>query len=166
HQYRGRHSLHLHGPAYSGRRRFQMSAITQTAGMPIKRRLLWRTSLVGRIAGRTSGAVGLTLLILVAMLALLAPWLAPHDPNAQNLLARLKPPVFDGGTWAHMLGTDHLGRDILSRVMYGARISLFIGFVTALVAGVIGTTVGLLAGYYSGHVRTTLVRFVHLYLDR
>lgn len=117
-----------------------------------------------RILERTSGAIGLLILLMVTVVAVLAPWLAPFDPNAQNLLSRLKPPVFAGGTWVHVLGTDHLGRDLLSRVMYGAQVSLFVGLTTALFAGLIGTTVGILAGFYEGMVRSVLMRIVDVFL--
>lgn len=126
---------------------------TRTKGVPL-----------ARILSRASGAIGLTILLLVVVVAALAPWIAPFDPNAQNLLARLKPPVFAGGTWTHALGTDHLGRDLLSRVMHGAQVSLFVGFSTALVAGLIGTTIGILAGYYEGLLRTVLMRIVDVFL--
>ncbi|HEY0235820.1 MAG TPA: ABC transporter permease [Afipia sp.] len=116
------------------------------------------------IIGRSSGAIGLTILLLMILMAAFAPWLAPHDPNAQSLLSRLKPPVFVGGTWKYVLGTDHLGRDLLSRLMYGARISLFIGFTTALIAGLIGTVVGIVAGFYDGWIRSVLMRIVDVFL--
>lgn len=138
------------------------SAPGASAGISWRKRL--RGASLYRILGRTSGAIGFAILLLVLVVAILAPWIAPFDPNAQNLLARLKPPVFAGGTWTHVLGTDHLGRDLLSRVMYGARVSLFVGFSTALIAGLIGTAVGILAGYYEGLLRTVLMRIVDVFL--
>jgi len=123
-----------------------------------------RNSTLGRLLRRSNGAIGIGIVLAMIVIAILAPVLGPFDPNAQNLMARLKPPVFSGGTWAHVLGTDHLGRDILSRVMYGARISLFIGFVTASIAGIIGTAVGLIAGFFDGIVRTVLMRLVDVFL--
>lgn len=138
------------------------SALGISAGTSWRERL--RGTSLARILGRTSGAIGFAILLLVLVVAILAPWIAPFDPNAQNLLARLKPPVFAGGTWTHVLGTDHLGRDLLSRVMYGARVSLFVGFATALIAGLIGTVVGILAGYYEGLPRTVLMRIVDVFL--
>jgi peptide/nickel transport system permease protein len=113
---------------------------------------------------RSSGAIGMAIVAAMAIMAIVAPWLSSFDPNAQDLLSRMVPPVFSGGTWAHLLGTDHLGRDILSRVMYGAQVSLFIGFVTAFAAGVIGTTVGLVAGFSDGFLRTVLMRLVDVFL--
>ena len=84
-------------------------------------------------------------------MAVAAPIAAPHDPNAIVLDAKLTPPVWQsGGTWEYPLGTDQLGRDILSRIMYGARISLLVGFATVLLGGFLGITLGLLSGYYGG----------------
>jgi peptide/nickel transport system permease protein len=92
-------------------------------------------------------------LILVFLMALLAPALAPHDPYHQNLGQRMIPPIWDEqGTWDHPLGTDNLGRDYLSRVIYGCRVSLLIGFACVLIAAVIGAGLGLAAGYFGGRV--------------
>jgi peptide/nickel transport system permease protein len=97
--------------------------------------------------------LGLTVIIVVALLTILAPVLAPHDPYAQDLGQRLIPPVWQAkGTWDHPLGTDNLGRDYLSRLIYGSRVSLLIGISVMLIAGLIGTTLGLLAGYFGGKV--------------
>jgi peptide/nickel transport system permease protein len=130
--------------------------------VPLAKRL--HRSFAGRILRRSNGAIGFTVVAAIVIIAILAPLLSPFDPNAQDLMARLKPPVFSDGSWAHPLGTDHLGRDILSRVMYGSQVSLFIGFVTACVAGVIGTSVGLVAGFSDGIVRTVLMRLVDVFL--
>jgi peptide/nickel transport system permease protein len=95
--------------------------------------------------------VGGGLLALIFLLAILAPWISPHDPYVQDLAYRTVPPAwYEKGTWAHPLGTDQLGRDYLSRVLYGARISLLIGSCVALISGLIGTTMGLAAGYFGG----------------
>jgi len=103
--------------------------------------------------GHRGFALGVVLLALIVLAALAAPWLAPHDPYAQDVMQRMKPPVWMAkGTWAHPLGTDKLGRDYLSRLLYGARISLFIGLAAALISGAIGTLLGVLAGYYGGKV--------------
>src|SRR5260221_8772823 len=97
--------------------------------------------------------IGATLLVLIVVFALLAPFIAPEDPYAQDLGRRLIPPVwYDKGSWAHLLGTDNLGRDYLSRAIYGARISLLIGVSVMAISGVIGTSLGLTAGYYGGRV--------------
>ncbi|CAN5641009.1 ABC transporter permease [soil metagenome] len=97
--------------------------------------------------------VGAAVLALIVLMALLAPLLAPYDPYLQSMGNRLIPPIWlEGGTWAHPLGTDGLGRDYLSRIIHGARISLLIGVFTVVTSGLIGTTLGLLAGYYGGRV--------------
>ncbi|MFJ4142766.1 ABC transporter permease [Pseudomonas sp. NPDC089734] len=98
-------------------------------------------------------AIGMALLLIILFGALFAPWLAPYDPYAQDVMLRMKPPVWmANGSWDYILGTDKLGRDYLSRLLYGARISLFIGFSAALISGLIGTVMGLLAGYFGGKV--------------
>lgn len=105
-------------------------------------------------------AIGGAILGLVALAALLAPWLSPHDPYAQDVTQRLIPPAwYDKGSWEHLLGTDKLGRDYLSRLLHGARVSLLIGLAAALISGLIGTTLGVLAGYFGGRI-DALVSYV------
>ncbi|WP_436094101.1 ABC transporter permease [Bosea sp. LjRoot237] len=109
--------------------------------------------LLRRALAQKSFLLGFGLLLLFVALALLAPVLAPHDPYLQNLTARNVPPVwYAKGGWLHPLGTDPLGRDYLSRLLYGARISLLIGISVVAIAGLIGTTMGLLAGYFGGRI--------------
>ena len=106
-----------------------------------------------RVRGHQGMIIGSVIVVSVLLIALLAPLLAPHDPYQQDLLKRLVPPVWDSrGSWEHVLGTDHLGRDYLSRLIYGARISLLIGIGAALISGIIGTIMGVLAGYFGGRV--------------
>lgn len=93
--------------------------------------------------------------------ALLAPWLSPHDPAASSLLRRLQPPGWmEGGDWAYPFGCDALGRDILSRVLHGGRVSISIGVVVALLAACFGTMMGLLAGLAGGVVDAAISRLV------
>ena len=110
--------------------------------------------MVFRQAKRHKGfLIGGTVLLLIVIMALLAPFIAPHDPYKQSLSNRLIGPIWhDEGTWDHPLGTDNLGRDYLSRVIYGARISLLIGVAAMLISGVIGTILGVAAGYFGGRV--------------
>lgn len=97
--------------------------------------------------------IGAALLFTLVLLAIFAPLVAPYDPFDQLLSRRLLPPVWsDGGRWEHLLGTDHLGRDYLSRLLYGARISLLIGLGAATVGCVIGVSLGVCAGYFGGKV--------------
>jgi peptide/nickel transport system permease protein len=89
----------------------------------------------------------------IVLIALAAPLIAPHDPYAQDLNNRLVPPIwYERGTWTHLLGTDNLGRDYLSRTLHGAQISLLIGLAVMLISGTIGTALGLAAGYFGGRV--------------
>ncbi|CAB3727582.1 Dipeptide transport system permease protein DppC [Achromobacter deleyi] len=93
------------------------------------------------------------ILLIITLIALFAPWISPHDPYYQDLAYRTAPPVwYAKGTWLHPLGTDQLGRDYLSRLFYGARISLLIGLSVALISGLIGTAMGMAAGYFGGKV--------------
>lgn len=97
--------------------------------------------------------VGGGLLLLILIVAIFAPSLSPHDPYVQDLAYRTAPPVwYEKGSWLHPLGTDQLGRDYLSRLFYGARISLLIGISVALISGLIGTAMGMAAGYFGGKV--------------
>ena len=111
---------------------------------------------------------GLAFIIVLIIIAILAPVLAPADPNKQDLFARLAPPgtPFDElGEGRYWLGADQLGRDVLSRVMYGARISLLVGFVAEGIVLLIGVTLGALAGYYGGWVDIVLTRIADIVLS-
>ena len=106
-----------------------------------------------RVFGHQGVMIGAAIVLAAVLIALSAPFIAPHDPYYQDLLNRLVPPVWDSrGSWEHILGTDHLGRDYLSRLIYGARISLLIGVGAALISGLIGTVLGVAAGYFGGRV--------------
>lgn len=107
---------------------------------------------------------GMSVVVLLVLVALLAPVLAPHDPYEQSLMTRMVPPVFMGGTWEHPLGTDHLGRDYLSRLIYGARVSLMIGAIAALISGAIGTAMGVAAGYFGGKVDAFVMFLINVRL--
>jgi peptide/nickel transport system permease protein len=98
--------------------------------------------------------------------ALLAPWLAPRDPVKADLTARLIPPFFQkGGNWNHPLGTDPIGRDVLSRIIYGARISLIVGFVSTFVGFIIGGILGLLSGYFGGKTDSLITKMMDIQLS-
>jgi peptide/nickel transport system permease protein len=112
-----------------------------------------RRSVWARVRRHKGLMFGLILIGIVFALALLAPLIAPFDPYVQNLKARLIPPFwYPKGNWTHPLGTDNLGRDYLSRLIYGARISLLIGVSAMVISGIIGTGLGLVAGYFGGRV--------------
>jgi peptide/nickel transport system permease protein len=107
--------------------------------------------------------VALGFFILVVATAVLAPWVMPYDPNAQDLLNRLAPPFWSaGGSVAHPLGTDELGRDVMTRVVWGARTSLAIGASVVAVTSVIGVAFGLLAGNAGGRVDSAIMRVVDI----
>ena len=117
------------------------------AGRPPWRRML------RRVLGEHGLTLGAVLLGLIVLAAVFAPVLAPHDPYGQDLSRRLVPPVWSArGSWQYILGTDKLGRDYLSRLLYGAQVSLLIGVAAATISGLIGTTLGVLAGYLGGRV--------------
>jgi peptide/nickel transport system permease protein len=103
--------------------------------------------------------LGLAVVVASVVLAATAPALAPDDPARNDLLERLTPPMWmDGGSARHPLGTDTLGRDVVSRLLYGARVSLLVGFSAVLVAGALGLVLGMVAGYYGGRVDDALMR--------
>lgn len=103
---------------------------------------------------------GVAILAVVAVLAVAAPLIAPYDPAAVSLADRLKPP----GTPGHLLGTDPLGQDVLTRVIYGARISLVVGFVVVAISGALGITLGLLAGFYGSLADDLIMRVAEIQL--
>ncbi len=117
-----------------------------------------------RVTGHKGLLFGVGVVLALLIVAILAPVLAPHDPYAQSLGSRMIKPVFMGGTWEHPLGTDHLGRDYLSRLIYGARVSLLIGAVAALISGVIGTAMGVAAGYFGGKVDAVVTFLINVRL--
>ena len=101
-----------------------------------------------RRATRSGGlAVGVVLVVAMVLVALLAPWISPYDPDEQNVLMKLEPP-----SWEYLFGTDAFGRDVLSRVIWGARVSLFVGSVATLAGILVGTVIGIISGYYGGIV--------------
>ena len=106
-----------------------------------------------RMFGHRSFVIGFGIFALIVLIALCAPLLAPFDPYEQDLSRRLIPPFwYEKGNWLHPLGTDNLGRDYLSRTLYGARISLLIGVSVMIISGFIGTVLGLTAGYFGGKI--------------
>lgn len=118
-----------------------------------------------RAMGHMGFLIGASCVLLMVFLAIFAPYLTPYDPFEQNLEARLINPFWGtGGSWAHPFGTDSLGRDYLTRILYGARISLTIGFGAALISGVIGSTLGILGGYFGGRVDAVVMYVINVKL--
>jgi len=112
-------------------------------------------------ATRSGGlAIGLALALAMVLVALAAPWLAPYDPNAQDVLLKLEPP-----SAAHPFGTDDIGRDVLSRVIYGSRISLFVGAIATLAGVLAGTLIGVVSGYFGGLVDRTITALTDVLLS-
>jgi len=108
-----------------------------------------------RIFGHAGFVIGATVLAVIFFMAIFAPLISPGDPYDQDLARKLIPPIWHDSakaTWDHPLGTDQLGRDYMTRLFYGARISLLIGFAAMLISGIIGTTLGVMAGYFGGRV--------------
>jgi len=103
--------------------------------------------------------IGLMVFVLVIALAIAAPWIAPYDPNDQNIMEKLRAP-----SAAHWLGTDSFGRDTLSRILYGSRISLVIGIASTLLAMIIGSAIGMFAGWYGGRADTVTMQAMDVLL--
>ncbi|CAM3669450.1 ABC transporter permease [Bordetella sputigena] len=132
-----------------------MSAVTAPAPAASRPNALWLALRRNRLSW-----IGIGLLLLIALVAIFAPWLAPHDPLQQNIAYRLEPPSAE--FW---LGTDSYGRDVLSRLIYGARVSLLVGFVAILIAMSIGASLGILAGYVGGLVDQFIMGLVDVLLS-
>lgn len=125
----------------------------------------WRFTRWGRFLREPSAVFGSVILTVLIAAAIAAPVLAPHDPGKTNLKLRNVPPAWEAkGSTDHLLGTDPVGRDMLSRIIYGARVSLFVGIVVTLLAALLGVLIGLLAGYYGGAVDEILMRIADLFL--
>lgn len=115
------------------------------------------------LLGRPALLVSLSLAVLLVVFAIIAPLISPHDPLVGNLTDRLLPPAWqEGGSSEYLFGTDALGRDVLSRLLYGARISLSACILSIAIAGVIGSALGIVAGYFGGWVETLIMRLVDI----
>jgi len=123
------------------------------------------TALGAELRRHPSALAGGAILLAIVLTAACFPLLWPVDPLAQSLLERLQPPAWqEGGSWAHPLGTDNLGRDVLARILHGSRVSLVIAGSAVLVAAVAGTVLGLLAGYHGGRLETAVMRMADIFL--
>jgi ABC-type dipeptide/oligopeptide/nickel transport system permease subunit len=135
-----------------------------SAASPVRRMLPVRaprilSHLVGELRRDAVGLTAVGVVLAFVLMAILAPVIAPHDPNATDIVNRLKPPIwFEESIPEHVLGTDSLGRDILSRVIHGARASLTVAVLVALVAGTVGTLLGIVGGYRGGRVDQVISR--------
>jgi peptide/nickel transport system permease protein len=137
-----------------------MASLTP-ASVPADTALVLETPARGGAGARRTRrlvAIGGLSVLALAFVAPAAPWLAPQDPTRQSLRGRLAAPTLQGSDGrAHVMGTDHLGRDILSRVIWGARVSLLVGFAAVAVGGLIGATLGIMAGYRGGWTDSTIM---------
>ena len=128
-----------------------------------------RAADVGRVRRKLRSPLALAGALVLAVIigaALGAPWIAPHDPAKQSLIRRFTPPAWaPGGTTTYVLGTDQVGRDILSRMMYGARISLLVGVAAVVVSLLVGVSAGLASGYFGGRTETVIMTVVDVMLS-
>jgi ABC-type dipeptide/oligopeptide/nickel transport system permease subunit len=125
---------------------------------------LWADA-VDELKRSKSAVVGGVMIVLILLTSSFFPLVYNVDPLEQSLADRFTPPAWQaGGTGAHPLGTDNLGRDILSRILYGSRISLLVGFASVLVAEIFGTILGLLSGYYGGRTDTVIMRAADIFM--
>jgi len=127
------------------------SALDPAAGTA-RRRPHW----LRLVARDRKALIGLVLLLALALAAILAPLVAPYDPNAMDY------EMIEGPSWRHLLGTDDLGRDLLSRLVYGAQVSLFVGVSTVAIALLAGVALGVAAGYFGGFLDTVIMRYIDL----
>jgi peptide/nickel transport system permease protein len=110
--------------------------------------------------------LGAIIVLSFILIAILAPFVAPHDPLKASIVNRLQPPFWiEGGSSTYLLGADEIGRDILSRIIYGARVSILVGLVTVAISGFLGTLLGSFAGYFRGRFDAILSRFADLLLS-
>jgi dipeptide transport system permease protein len=124
----------------------------------------WREFWTAFSANR-GAVIGLVTIVVLLLVALFAPWIAPHAPNETNAAAFLKPPAWqEGGSWTYLLGTDAIGRDILSRLMHGARLSLSIGVAVVALSVVVGVVLGLVAGFFRGALEIAIMRMMDIIL--
>ncbi|HEX7864072.1 MAG TPA: ABC transporter permease subunit [Variovorax sp.] len=124
----------------------------------------WREFWTAFSANR-GAVIGLATIVFLLLVALFAPWIAPHAPNETNSAVFLQPPAWQqGGSMSYLLGTDAIGRDILSRLMYGARLSLSIGVAVVALSVVVGVVLGLIAGFFRGVLEIAIMRLMDIVL--
>jgi peptide/nickel transport system permease protein len=130
-----------------------------------KRRQGWRRARISLLRAKWP-ILAIVILLVVSFAAVFGPYIAPKDPNRQNIMARLAEPMTENrqGDVEYILGSDALGRDVLSRLIYGARISLSVGIVAVVIGGTLGTALGLLAGYYGGRLDDFIMRIADIQL--
>ena len=136
--------------------------ITDAVQNPGKWRLMLKIKKLYKRVPKMAAAI----IVLLLACAFFSPLIAPHDPIEQDLIKALRPPFWQpGGSLEYILGTDNLGRDILSRIVYGARISVIVGFGAVFLSGAIGTFLGVLAGYFGGKIDAVIMRLTDTFLS-
>lgn len=136
-----------------------MSTSVHDAGPPAPQRMRWLSATLSAFNANKTSWVGLVIVIAVILAAVFAPLIAPHDPLEQDIFSKLQPPHDN-----YYLGTDYFGRDILSRLLYGARISLVIGVASTVIAMVLGSLIGILAGWYGGKFDVVVMQAMDILL--
>jgi peptide/nickel transport system permease protein len=140
-----------------------VSAVNPSASAA-RRKKIWRDARRSLLRAKWP-ILAILILLVVSIAAIAGPELAPHDPNRQDIILRLKPPMtVDRRGDIHLLGTDTLGRDVLSRLIYGARISLGVGLSAVIIGGALGTTLGLVAGFFGGRTDSIIMRLADIQL--
>src|SRR5437764_10879721 len=141
-----------------------MTLQTETVSLTVRApsRFVWRFA---ALRARGFPLIPVLILASVGLIALFANVLAPHNPEVGSLAARFKPPFWQtGGSTKYLLGTDQLGRDVLSRLIFGARVSVVVGFTAVIIAGVVGTALGIISGYLGGWVDQVIMRVTDTWL--
>jgi len=141
-----------------------MTLQTETVSLPVRApsRFTWR---LAALRSRGFPLIPVLILASVGFVALFANVLAPHNPEVGSLAARFKPPFWQtGGSTKYLLGTDQLGRDVLSRLIFGARVSVVVGFTAVIIAGFVGTALGIISGYLGGWVDQVIMRVTDAWL--
>src|SRR5829696_4040069 len=141
-----------------------MTLQTETVSLPVRApsRFTWR---LAALRSRGFPLIPVLILASVGFVALFANVLAPHNPEVGSLAARFKPPFWQtGGSTKYLLGTDQLGRDVLSRLIFGARVSVVVGFTAVIIAGFVGTALGIISGYLGGWVDQVIMRITDTWL--
>ena len=142
-----------------------MATASSTESDGLHRRQSQLRLVLGRLFRKKVTVLSIGIIVLAVLCALFPGLVAPHDPYAQELILRLKPPSFlEGGLEGHWLGTDHLGRDMLSRIIYGARITLLVSLLAVILSGFVGVAAGVMAGYYGGRVDGVVLRLIDMQL--
>ena len=125
----------------------------------------WLKKFFASLWAQKSALVGLVILVSVVFTAIFAKFLSPMDPSEQALLLNMKPPGFESGGKVYWFGTDHLRRDLLSRVIYVSQVSIIVGVFSVLISGSVGLILGLIAGFYGGKIDYLLMRLVDFILS-